>query len=570
MSHSRGRIARPGGRRSVTAWQQVFAVSLLFPLLLAVVVAGLESERPVVAAGATAVAGERSAPAAMADGDGAGADDTLRLLARVRHLPEGFDPRSSERWSVRELRFSADGGQLLTRAEPSSPRLARELLLWETGSGRLLSRISCGPHRLSTCDLSPGARRVLAGAADDEELAGGEIRLIDVQTGTVARRFESSIGLARFLPGGEVITLTRFATSDVLRRIQSATGQETARSVLPLSYRREISRGGDLLLAAVSQRDSRLKLITTSTGDVRCTLAGCSRTPAALAIAEDGCLCAASAGDGGILVWESETGELLHRLAGHAGRTTALAFSRDSRQLAAGGADGQLTVWHMSSGQQMTAVRSHQRLVATVAFTADGRRLASGSFDGTAAIWSTGGMRAPVLVAGPVNDNLVEQIWQDLASSVVARAWLAIGQIDEQPAPLVAGLHRKLRDVLLPDQDGRIGRLLRDLDSTDFRTRHRATRELRDLRQLARPALLRTLNQTRSAEVRSRVRRILGSGADGPRFDEHYHRRLKRLILAARRHVRDDSTGLLKLIVQEYPERSVVRAAEQALAARQQ
>ncbi|MCA9116470.1 MAG: hypothetical protein KDA79_15400, partial [Planctomycetaceae bacterium] len=295
-------------------------------------------------------------PAGTGLEDEAAADDAprpgqVRLLYRRQHTAREEAAGSESAWSVRELRFSADGRQLLTRAEPSRPDQPRELLLWDTATGRVLSRIHCGPGRLNSCDLSADATQLLAGAAPAEEAAGGEIRLIDVASGEVRQRLESSDGLARFLPGGgELLTVTRFLTGDVLRRYRTDTGQETARSILPLSYRLHIAPAGDLLLSASSQRDPRLKLIEASTGRQLAVLTGCTRTPAAMAISPDGSVCGASAGNGQVLVWERDTGLLLHRLEGHAGRTTALAFSHDSRQLASAGSDGTVHLWHVASG----------------------------------------------------------------------------------------------------------------------------------------------------------------------------------------------------------------------------
>jgi hypothetical protein len=69
-------------------------------------------------------------------------------------------------------------------------------------------------------------------------------------------------------------------------------------------------------------------------------------------------------------------------------------------------------------------------------------------------------------------------------------------------------LKEKVRPVAAPEP-GRLARLMSELDDEAFAVRERATRELEDLGELARPALEAALKKNASAEFRRRVEPLL-------------------------------------------------------------
>jgi hypothetical protein len=56
----------------------------------------------------------------------------------------------------------------------------------------------------------------------------------------------------------------------------------------------------------------------------------------------------------------------------------------------------------------------------------------------------------------------------------------------------------------------RIGTLLRDLGNDDWKTREKASAELKSLGELAKPSLQEALKQTEDAEVKRRIEQLLG------------------------------------------------------------
>jgi hypothetical protein len=76
------------------------------------------------------------------------------------------------------------------------------------------------------------------------------------------------------------------------------------------------------------------------------------------------------------------------------------------------------------------------------------------------------------------------------------------------PDQVVAALRDRLRPVAPADPE-RLARLVRQLDSDDFRERERATAALRELGQPAERGLKQALTAERSAEARKRIGRLL-------------------------------------------------------------
>jgi hypothetical protein len=232
-----------------------------------------------------------------------------------------------------------------------------------------------------------------------------------------------------------------------------------------------------------------------------------------LVFSSDGKLLASRCETDGILrVWELIAGKEV--LTVHTGAITSLCFSPDNRTLAV--AEGkEVRLWELLTGTERHRFRGHERLVQSVAFTPDGKTLASGSEDTTILLWDvTGGAPGKGLPAGfmPGEGDI---LWDDLAAEA-PKAYRAMRRLLGAPsAKTVLLLKDRLR---AGTAEGRIARLLVDLDADEFSTREKATTELAKLGKVAEPQLREALQGQPSPEVRRRVEKLLEqlAGVAGP------------------------------------------------------
>jgi RNA polymerase sigma factor (sigma-70 family) len=216
-----------------------------------------------------------------------------------------------------------------------------------------------------------------------------------------------------------------------------------------------------------------------------------------------------------ICVWEARSGQLArvllepdpeHRTWGG---VKALAVSGDGTRLAAAlrGESQQSLVhlWNLTTGKKIAALPGHRGPVNTVAFSPDGSRLASGSADTTVLIWDLTQLNASAAVP---DEKVLARLWSDLGSSdpkvVYAAVCLGAGGGDAT----VTSLKAELKPIAAHDAQ-KVAGLVRQLESDEFATRERATKELVGLGPGATPALAAALKASESPEVRTRLARVL-------------------------------------------------------------
>jgi hypothetical protein len=208
----------------------------------------------------------------------------------------------------------------------------------------------------------------------------------------------------------------------------------------------------------------------------------------------------------------------------------------------------------------------HRSLVTALALFRDGSRLASGSFDRTALVWDLASTKQSHLPSEKFNDESLQKVWHNLASGQPSDAYQAIGRIERTDEVAVSYLKKRVEEILVPVQAERIRDLIDQLDDADFVIRHRAMISLRKLREVARPVLLKTLEKSITAEARARIRRILYGADEAPRFSEADVRRMLRIIHVAGHVGSKDAESMLETIIRDFPNRTVIDAAEKALA----
>jgi len=84
---------------------------------------------------------------------------------------------------------------------------------------------------------------------------------------------------------------------------------------------------------------------------------------------------------------ESGHGWLERSLRGHAGQVLVVAFSPNAHLLVTGGTDGMIQIWDAASGQSLRTLRGHTGAVKSLAFHPDGKLLATAGTDKDIRVW---------------------------------------------------------------------------------------------------------------------------------------------------------------------------------------
>jgi hypothetical protein len=235
-------------------------------------------------------------------------------------------------------------------------------------------------------------------------------------------------------------------------------------------------------------------------------------------------------------------------------------FSRDGRVVAVAVREGFIRLWEVATGQMICELESPSA-VYSLAFSPDGKTLASaGDGDFSILIWDVTGGSQDLHVAGrKLSPKKLASLWQDLAGNGAYQAHRAIWRLVGNSKQALPYLRDRLQSVLSVNPQ-RLTELISALDSDRFSDRDQAMRELEKLRELAEPALLRTLDGRPSAEVRRRVQSLLDKLAERSPEDLRFIRGV-----AVLEHIgKSEAYELLKVLARGAPE---ARLTQHALAA---
>lgn len=528
--------------------------ALLIPCLLMQLAIILRIGEPSIAA---AQADSAAQTDALGDALPNGAVARIGTVRADADLPSGF-PRPA---SVRGTAFSADGKLLVTFDEPADPSIPRVLRLWDVQTGKQRSVLDGHTEPIRAAAFSPDGK-FLVTSSYLPSVQLGETRIWDVEKRQLLHAIPEGGQALRFRQNGRDVAV---AVGSQIRLYRVATGTEVGRFLAP-NVTLALAADDRRLLAVSHRRDPILRLFDLTNGKELLKLHGCQTRPPTAAISRNGRTVAAADGGNKVLVWEVATGKLVFALSGHEARVLSLTISPDGRFLATGDLAGSVRLWEVATGREMRKTEAHCGLVTTLSFSRDGEKLVSGSTDKTALIWDFRKLVRSFLPGDPPDKNAFDELWNRLASAAPAPAYRAIGMLASHPDESTPYLEKRIRSILFPAENERIQQLIRELDDDDFVIRNRAYRELRKLRTIAKPVLLKEMERTTSAEVKYRIQRILAGTENASRFTMEDERRMARLV-----HVLDmmggpASRAMLQTIIDEFPSDRIIRDVRQTLA----
>lgn len=471
-----------------------------------------------------------------------GKDRKIRIgdiaAGRERHRLAGHEGE------VLAVAFSSDGKMLASGSSDGTVRL------WDPVTGKDLHPWEAHAGAITALAYSPDGK-TLASASTDRT-----IRIWQTIDGKSMRTLTGHDGVVlsvAFAPDGK--TLASAGADSSLRLWDLAAGKEM---FCQKDYREGVNAvafSPDGKILASGSDDATVRLLDPATGKETRRLEGHKRAVTALAFAPDGATLASGSTDQTVCLWDLATGKERASFE-EEDYVFFVAFSSDGRHLASGNRNGitrngifrlrevktgkevfQLKeivsarlspdsrtiarsstnkVLHLcetATGQTIEPYFGNGSWITSIAFSPDGQTLASGSTDTTVLIWDLTLQwdltdTDQELPPGKIAKSDLEKYWADLADANASKAYRALWLLTSAPEQTVPWLRARLKPAPLL-QPQRLAQLIADLDHDQFTVREKASRDLAELKELAEPALRRTLANDPPLEVRRRIEQLL-------------------------------------------------------------
>jgi WD40 repeat protein len=406
--------------------------------------------------------------------------------------------------TIRGLVASADGRRVVVAGEG-------RVVVWDGATGRPLRLLPIepttnDPQPVARCvALTPDGKHVAAGTGQERLFLwedGSTAHEIPAHTGAVDSLCFTSDGRWLISAGADhCVVWWDVATGQEVRRVRLARPGQNSRDANDVD-------DGPLILSpdgrlVVTGGDS-LHVWELASGRVRLTIPNAGGW-LPLIVSPDGRRLVVSA-RWGLRMYDLRTGEEV-RFFSVFGRIDSVAFSPDGKLLVAGGVQD-FRLWDVATATVLAEREGHRcDGVGAVAFSADGRTLATGGSDTTVLLWDVAALVKQAITLEPRAAELAD-LWEALAADDATRAYEAQVRLTQHPNRATALLSERLKPATAPTA-ARLSRLVADLEAEEFEVRQRALHELRDLGELAEPALRKALAGKPSSELRRQIELLL-------------------------------------------------------------
>jgi WD40 repeat protein len=402
------------------------------------------------------------------------------------------DPASSPR----ALAFSPDGHKLATTGDTY-------LRVWDVATAKVAHRLRGTTGRWSAVAFSPDGR-LLAGA-DGYKAAPRVWETATWQERHTLPRQAQWVEDLTFFQDGKGLA---FACVPDILVYDLATGQKRFTFKTKLGQFRHLAGSPRGTTLVGMDQDGGFTFWDQATGAAVHQLRFRGGSPENFAVSPDGktVACATTAPEPDIRLLEAATGAERLRLAGYA----PVAFSPDGRYVAAVDFAESLRVWDALTGEERAMLDGHMARVVSLAFSPDGKTLASGSVDTTVLLWDVPRiLKKPTQQIPPLAEKELAGLWDGLAGEDAKEAYRSLARLVDagEVEPFLKAALRKSGNPAAAE----VGRLIKDLDSSVFATRERATAGLARLGGRAVPAIRKALRENPSPEQARRLEGLLAA-----------------------------------------------------------
>jgi dipeptidyl aminopeptidase/acylaminoacyl peptidase len=402
-------------------------------------------------------------------------------------------------------------------------------------------------HRGSvvTAAFSPDGKQVVTGADK-------VVRLWDLATGREAKQITLGDKVAQVVlsPDGRTLFTVSAEKAAALQRTDVATGKAVWKSQVGRGTLKSVAISPDGRRLAVGSDDHSVCALDAPTGRMLMMAQGHRGAVTSVAVSPDGKQLATGSADNSVQVWDMPTGRALMRLQGHNKGVECVAFSPDGKALASGGQDKVVRLWDVSTGKELRqfeakdAVRciafspdnkllavaagdkpvrlsdvatgketrqfgGIQGKVNAIAFSPDATRVLTAGQDGTAIVWDLKHDEKPPAKDLKLTGKEMDALWADLGGDDARKAYAALRTLRAAPADSLPYLSDRLKPKPAGADAKKIADLIAALDSDDFDTREKATKDLEGLGRAAESAVRQALAGKPSAEARVRLGNVL-------------------------------------------------------------